>query len=84
MEVMCVTEEDFTGDGYPDNGNSPKVGGIYTVARETWGIGMKGIRVACYALTEFVGYVFDRQNFATLPEVTASEIEEETREAIIM
>lgn len=83
MKVICVTEKDFTAGGVSESGI--KVGDEHEVVREMIGIDNSGERIPCYKLVAFINttLVHDQRNFAILPDASADEMQEETREAIV-
>jgi hypothetical protein len=81
-KVICVTEKDFTAGGEGKSGI--KVGDEHEVHCEMIGIDKNGARIPCYKLVAFINtsFVHDQRNFATLPNSTADEMQEEKHEAI--
>lgn len=79
MKCICVTHKDFTPGLGAGMSGIPEIGEVVTVERETFSIDF----IPCYKFYEYSGYVFDRRNFATLPEQSADEMQEESHEALI-
>jgi hypothetical protein len=83
MRVMCITGNDFTEGKAAAYDNIMEVGDEFTVERECVGYGVNGLKVACYKLAEVDFWLFDKRNFATLPDSTADDMQEVEKEAIV-
>lgn len=84
MKVMCFSYEDFTG-GYAvgDIEEYMQIGDEFEVEAECVGYGKNDFAVECYKLKGINHQVFDRRNFAILPEADADEINAAEAEAIV-
>ncbi len=82
MRVMCISHERF-GDDLPYGPNDPQIGDECVVIRSCIGYDEKGKGFPSYELKGYVPYLYDQRNFAILPDETADEMQEESREAIV-
>jgi hypothetical protein len=82
MRVMCISHEVFD-DSLPMGPDDPQIGDECEVVCVCVGIGDRGIEKPCYELEGYNSeWVYDQRNFATLPDTTADEMQEETKEGI--
>jgi hypothetical protein len=74
MNVICVTEKDFTAGGVSKSGI--KVGDVHEVVCDMIGIDNSGARIPCYKLVAFINtsLVHDQRNFARLSDLDETEL----------
>lgn len=79
LRVMCITLENFSGcaSAMKDVMN---IGDEFNVVGDVMGRGINGITFPCWDLEPWAHTVnvFDKRNFAILPEPDANELGEET------
>lgn len=81
MRVICITLENFSGASGA-LGTVMQVGDEFNVVGEVMGRGKNGNIFPCWDLEPFAHtlFVFDKRNFATLPDEPAEVIEEQEPE----
>lgn len=79
---MCISHKLFDIDFLPMGADDPQVGEECNVIESCIGYGELGIESPCYELEGYGEWVYDQRNFATLPDSTADEMEEEQHESI--
>lgn len=85
MKVICISNKDLSGGLSPFSFTYVEVGNEYTVLEPCIGYGINNAEVACFDLKELThtDRVFDQRNFAILPDKSADEMSQESKEAII-
>jgi hypothetical protein len=83
MRVMCVSHTMFDIDDLPYGPTDPQIGEICEVIGECPGYNDGDVETPCYELAGYGEWVYDQRDFATLPDNTADEMQEEEREAIL-
>lgn len=77
MRVMCINHDCFDIGDLPYGPDDPQIGEDYNVIESCIGYSDSGIESPCFELEGYGPWVYDQRNFATLPDETADEIEEE-------
>jgi hypothetical protein len=83
MLVICVSHKMFDIGDLPYGPTDPQIGDTCEVIGECIGYNDSNIETPCYELAGYDEWVYDCRDFATLPDTTADEMQEETKEAIV-
>lgn len=83
MRVICMNHDCFADDELPYGPDDPQIGDECIVIDACTGYGELYSEAPCYELEGYESHVYDQRNFATLPDNTADEMAEETKEAIV-
>lgn len=83
MRVLCINNDCYDIGDLPFGPDDPQIGDECTVIESCIGYSESGIESPCYELEGYSPWVYDQRNFATLPDNTADEMAEESREAIV-
>lgn len=77
MRVICITLENFSGAASAMS-VVMQIGDEFNVVGDVMGVGKNGTTFPCWDLEPFAHtiHVFDKRNFATLPNTPAEVIEE--------